>query len=291
MELTSASRYDADNAPAQTTNCTGVTQVHCYITGGRIRVKERIGLLGSRSFILGTVIGTGIFISPRGALLNSGSNGAALIVWAACGVMSIIIGLVYAELGVLLPKSGGDYYIIRSGFGDGPAFLCSWVSTAITNSRTKSLLALVFVDFLCATIFEKCKATDSLRKSIASIELLLIAITNSISVRCVTFLQSIFTLLKVAALVVITTGGFVYLMQGKVDNFDNAFAGTKTDVTSISLAVYSCIWAYTGYASLNDIVEEVVNQKEKGSQSDYNINDIGNVGIYFNKCGLFYCVD
>ncbi|KAH3891837.1 b(0,+)-type amino acid transporter 1-like [Dreissena polymorpha] len=176
--------------------------------------------------------------------------------------MSIIIGLVYAELGVLLPKSGGDYSIIRSGLGDGPAFLFSWTSTVIMNSGGKALQALVFADYLCAFMFGQCNAPNNIRKSIAVVELLLIAITNTISVRYVNCLQSLFALLKIAALVVITAGGIVYLVQGKVDNFNNAFAGTTTDVTSISLAVYSCMWAYAGYTNLNVIVEEVVNPKK-----------------------------
>ncbi|XP_052801347.1 b(0,+)-type amino acid transporter 1-like [Mya arenaria] len=229
---------------------------------GRIRVKERLGLFAGIVFIIGAVIGSGIFISPLGALKNSGSVGASLLIWVACGILSIIIGLVYAELGVILPKSGGDYTIIRTGIGNIPAFLISWTTTTVTHAGSRAVLALVFADYLCAPIFGACKAPDSIRKMIAAAQLLLLAITNTISVNIVASVQGLFTFLKVAALVVITVGGFVYLFQGKTENFEDAFEGTTNDVTSITLAVYSCMWAYGGYNNLNEIAEEMINPKK-----------------------------
>ncbi|XP_045202375.2 b(0,+)-type amino acid transporter 1-like [Mercenaria mercenaria] len=228
----------------------------------RIRVKERIGLPGGIAFIMGAVIGSGIFISPKGALQNSGSVGMSLIIWTMCGVLSMIIGLVYAELGVLLPKSGGDYTIIKSGIGGVPAFLVSWTQCIVTNSGSRTVLALVFADYVCAPIFGKCEAPNSIRKSIAAAELLILAITNTVSVRLVSSLQGLFTVLKVLALIIITVGGFVYLFQGKTENFNDSFRGTTNDITSISLAIYSCMWAYGGYTNLNEIAEELIQPRK-----------------------------
>ncbi|XP_060567973.1 b(0,+)-type amino acid transporter 1-like [Ruditapes philippinarum] len=228
----------------------------------RIRVKERIGLWGGIAFIMGAVIGSGIFISPRGALKNSGSVGMSLVIWALCGFLSMVIGLVYAELGVLLPKSGGDYTIIKTGIGGIPAFLVSWTQCTVTHSGSRAVLALVFADYVCAPIFGKCEAPDSIRKSIAAVELLLLAITNTISVRLVSSMQGLFTCLKILALIVITVGGFVYLFQGKTENFNDSFHGTTDDVTLITLAIYSCMWAYGGYINLNEFAEEIIQPKK-----------------------------
>ena len=75
-------------------------------------------------------------------------------------------------------------------------------------------------------------------------------------------MQGLFTFLKVAALFVISIGGVVYLFQGKTENFADSFNGTTNDVTSIALAIYSCMWAYSGYNNLNEIAEEIVNPKK-----------------------------
>ena len=228
----------------------------------RLRVKERIGLWGGIAFIVGAVIGSGIFISPRGALNHSGSVGMSLIIWALSGFLSMIIGLVYAELGVLLPKSGGDFTIIKTGIGSIPAFLVSWTQCIVSQSGGRALLALVFADYVCAPIFGKCKAPDSIRKSIAATEILILAITNTISVRLVSSMQGFFTCFKVLALIIITVGGLIYFFQGKVENFENSFEGTTQDVTSITLAIYSCMWAYSGYTNLNEFAEEIIQPKK-----------------------------
>lgn len=228
----------------------------------RVRVKERIGLAGGISFIMGMIIGSGIFISPKGALQNSGSVGMCLIIWTLCGLLSTILALVYAELGVLLPKSGGDYAIIKTGIGSIPAFLVSWTQCIVTSSAGRTVQALVFADYVCAPIFGKCGVSDSIRKTVAAAQILILAITNSISVRLVASLQGLFTFLKVVVLVIITVGGFIHMVQGMVENFDDSFQDTKTDVTSLSLAIYSCMWAYSGYKNLNEIAEELIQPKE-----------------------------
>ncbi|XP_045202466.2 b(0,+)-type amino acid transporter 1-like [Mercenaria mercenaria] len=227
----------------------------------RIQVKERIGLAGGISFVMGAIIGSGIFISPKGALQNSGSIGLCLLIWALCGILSMILGLVYAELGVMLPKSGGDYTIIKTGIGRVPAFLVSWTK-CIVSPGGSTVQALVFADYVCAPIFGKCGAPNSIRKSIAAAELLILAITNTISVRLVSSMQGLFTVLKVMVLVIIIVGGFVSLFEGKTENFNDAFQGSTNDVTSISLAIYSCMWAYSGYTNLNEIAEELIQPKK-----------------------------
>lgn len=226
----------------------------------RIPIKPRIGLFSAISFVTGSIIGSGIFISPKGALVNAGSVGLSLVIWVVCGVLAMTLGLVYAELGVLLPKSGGDYTIVKTAIGGVPAFLISWTMTVISNSGSRTVLALVFADYVCAPIFP-CGAPNSIRKSIAAAKILLLAITNTVSVHLVASLQNIFTITKVVALLAITVGGFVRFIRGHSQSFENSFEGTTEDVTSVTLAIYSCMWAYGGYVNLNEIAEEIIDPK------------------------------
>ena len=227
----------------------------------RIPVKQRIGLFGGIAFVMGSVIGSGIFISPKGALLNTGSIGLSLLVWALCGVIAMIVGLVYGELGTRVPKSGGDYTYIRLAFGGPPAFLIMWVSTVVTQPGSRAILSLVFADYFCAPIFTKCGPSNLIRKSIAVLEILTLAATNVLSVRFAAFMQIFFTFAKVSALIVISIGGMIYLFQGYVENLENAFEGSNWNVESICLALYSCVWAYGGYSNINDIAEEIIDPK------------------------------
>src|SRR3989440_12538619 len=96
-------------------------------TTSPITLERTLGLKDLILLIIGTVIGSGIFIVP-GAVLRqtNGSIVLAMVVWLAGGILSLLGALTYGELSAMNPKAGGLYIFIRDGFGRLPSFLYGW---------------------------------------------------------------------------------------------------------------------------------------------------------------------
>ncbi|RTG91448.1 uncharacterized protein DC041_0004573 [Schistosoma bovis] len=115
----------------------------------KIELKRELGLWSGVSITIGTIIGSGVFVTPKGVLENSGqSPGISIIIWILCGIISLLGSLCYAELGTTITHSGGDYMYIKKAF----AFL-TWINimkvrwaTRIQNLFTAAkLLALTVI--------------------------------------------------------------------------------------------------------------------------------------------------
>src|SRR5881397_1871480 len=98
---------------------------------------------------IGSVIGSGIFLSP-GLILRqvNGSVGLSMLVWVAGGVMSLLGALTYAELAAANPEAGGLYCYIRDGFGRLPAFLYGWCLFLVISAGSIATLAVAFSSYL-----------------------------------------------------------------------------------------------------------------------------------------------
>src|SRR5207248_4471826 len=103
--------------------------------------------------IIGSVIGSGIFLVPGGILRQvDHSVGVASLVWVAGGVLSLLGALSYGELATMRPEAGGLYVFIREGFGSLPAFLYGWAMFLAIASGTIASLAVAFSTYLGAVI-------------------------------------------------------------------------------------------------------------------------------------------
>lgn len=245
----------------QSTRTRKMSETTNKVTVEKFGVKRRLGLLSSISFIVGSIIGSGIFISPRNVLAKTGSVGLCLVVWALCGVISLCAALVYAELGTLIRKSGAEHAYFLKTYGSFVAFMYVWCQALAVMPGAMTVKALTLAEYLSEVILDDCSQSTNIKKVIATTAVLSVAITNSISVRLTARVQIFFTFVKLMGLVVIMIGGIIWMSQGKYGSLVTGFEGTTDDVQNVALAVYSGLWAYAGWGGLNFVTEEI--QKPK----------------------------
>ncbi|XP_063882661.1 large neutral amino acids transporter small subunit 1-like [Scylla paramamosain] len=221
----------------------------------KTQLKKELGLLEGVAIILGIIVGSGIFISPKGVLRETGSVGMSLVVWVMCGLMSLVGALCYAELGTSIPKSGGDYAYINAGFGSLPAFLFLWAANLIFVPTTNAIMALPFAKYVIQPFFPNCDLPDDVVRLIAALSISL----NCWNVRVTTKLQDFFMVTKIGALLIVIIAGIVHLCMGNTGNFHNSFQGTSTEPGEIAVSFYSGIFSYAGWNYLNFMTEELKN--------------------------------
>ncbi|TKS90543.1 Cystine/glutamate transporter [Collichthys lucidus] len=224
-----------------------------------VQLRREIGLLPAVSFIIGTVVGSGIFIAPKGVLVNSGSVGLSLLVWALCGVLSLCGALCYAELGTSFTKSGGHYTYLLETLGPLPAFLRLWVEFLFIRPAVASYVSLAFGRYVVEPFFAPCPAPMPLIKLVSLLGVTFVVAVNCWSVTMAARTQVTLTFIKMFALVLIIIPGVIALAKGKTENFQNGFEVDSLTLDMLPLAFYNGLYAYGGWFYLNFVTEEVIN--------------------------------
>lgn len=143
-----------------------------------VKLKRKITLLNGVALIIGTIIGSGIFISPAGVYLSTKSVGLSIIVWCMSGIFSTLGALCYAELGTSVTRSGGDYAYIYVAFGPLCAFLRLWVALLIIRPTTQAIVALTFAEYAAKPFFDECQPPAGAVRLLAAVCLCKLIIRN-----------------------------------------------------------------------------------------------------------------
>ena len=207
-------------------------------------LKRTLGLTDLVLIVIGTVIGSGIFIVPATTLQQAGGSvSVALLVWLVAGILSLLGALTYGEMGAMNPDAGGLYVYIRDAFGELPAFLYGWTALLVIASGSCATLAVAFSSYLGQIV--------PLSPGIAKvISVLMIAATMALNVRGTrqsADVQNWTTGLKASALVIM---GAVLLLSGTHGGGGGAAAVSPPAHVSFSMfatAMIGVLWAYEGW--------------------------------------------
>jgi len=215
----------------------------------REELPRQLGLLDAVAVLVGTLIGSGIFIAPILVARALPSGPAILAVWAFAGVLSFFGALAYGELGAMMPATGGQYIYLRESFGPLWAFLFGWTHFLVVFSAAIAWLAISFADYL--SYFAPLSPVASKTVAVA-----LIAAVTTVNYRGAVAgaaAQKTFTLLKISGLMVLVASAFV------------APAARATAVPApaplqqYGVALIACLVAYDGWSGVSFLAGEIKN--------------------------------
>lgn len=240
---------------------------------GAIRLKPKMTLLNGCTVIVGSIIGSGIFVAPKGVLANTGSVGLSIVVWVLSGLYSLVGAFCFAELGCMIPKSGADYAYIMTSFGPFLAFIRLWIECMIVRPTSQAIVAMTFALYALRPVYPDCEPPMEAVKFLAVVCILILTFVNCWSVKWSTFVQDIFTYGKLLALALIIFSGTYQLALGHTEHFtftNMTMVDPKTgqppvgqevpplDWAKVILSFYSGLFAYNGWNYLNFVIEELI---------------------------------
>jgi APA family basic amino acid/polyamine antiporter len=211
--------------------------------------------------VVGTIIGSGIFLVPREMMQAVGSAKLVYLAWLVGGLLSFFGALTYAELGAMKPQAGGEYVYVRDGYGPLAGFLYAWTWFIIAKPASIATLATGIVRILGTfSIFAFFSHPSPLLVTygqlVAITATLLVTFLNYIGVKKAGEFQLVFTILKVAIILGIVAAGFSYSGGGWV-NFTSGYAGAKGGIVGFMAALVAALWAYDGWNDVNMVAGEI----------------------------------
>jgi len=243
--------------------------------GERLELVRGLGKWSSAAIVVGTMVGTGIFLKPAEMAADAASLLIVLAAWGAGGALSLFGALAYAELGAAIPEAGGEYAYLRRAFGPIWGFLFGWMHSIVGRPASQSSIAAGLLRFcaflvpaLAAPIFTVRLAVPFSATSyafaftwaqpFAVVALALIAFVNFLGVRTGGRIQVVLTLIKITSVVAIIILSFVFAHPGGT-GFHPFFPHgyTAFTLTGFFGTLAASLWVYDGWEELSLVGSEV----------------------------------
>ena len=207
-------------------------------------LRPTLGFTDLVLIVIGTVIGSGIFIVPATVLRQTeGALGPAFLVWLVAGVLSLLGALTYGELGAANPDAGGLYVYIRDAFGPLPAFLYGWTAFFVISTGSTATLAVAFTGYLGQFM----TVSPAMAKIVAVLVIVVITVVNVLGTRKGSNVQNLSTAVKTLAILGMSAA---LLVHGRGFSGDIQVWPTTMSpglLSGVGLAMVGVLWAYEGW--------------------------------------------
>ena len=229
------------------------------------QLARDLGVSHASAVVVGTIIGSGIFLVPTQMMQAVGSAKLVYLAWIVGGLLSFFGALTYAELGAMKPQAGGEYVYVRDGYGPLGGFLYAWTTLLISKPASIATITAGFVlilgTFPAFGFFSHPVVVAPLTITYGQIAAIAAAVfisfLNYIGVKKAGEFQLIFTLLKIAIILGIVVMCFGYRGGAGWSNFATTFTGAKGGIAGFMAALVAALWAYDGWNDLNQVAGEI----------------------------------
>src|SRR5690348_4625941 len=264
------------------------------MTEKRLELVRGLGAWASGAIVVGTMIGTGIFLKPAEMAREGRSVSVVFAAWIVGAILSIFGAFSFAELGSMIPEAGGEYAYLRRGFGPVYGFLFGWMHSIVGRPSSLASIAagmMRFLSFLlpviAAPLFTVHIAIPGLTgwikpydfvftwaQPLAVVWLLIMTGINYLGVRLGGGVQVVLTVIKVLSVIaVIGLAFFVPLGNHTSDPIWPSVYNSSL-LGAFLAALAAALWAYDGWEDLNLVGSEI-----KNPQKNFPRALVGGVGL------------
>ncbi|HEV2274070.1 MAG TPA: amino acid permease, partial [Acidobacteriaceae bacterium] len=222
------------------------------------------GLSHATAIVVGTIIGSGIFLVPQEMIRAAGSSWSVYLAWISGGLLTLFGAMTYAELAGMMPEAGGEYVFLRNAYGNLPAFFYMWTWFAvakpasiatITSGLARTLGIFPSLGWL-DTVWIASPLEVRWSQVFAIAATWLMTGLNYLGTKKAGNFQLIFTWLKVLLVLVIAAFCFASPL-GRASNFRTSFSGAQGGAAGFMVALIAALWAYDGWNDLTMVSGEV----------------------------------
>jgi basic amino acid/polyamine antiporter, APA family len=224
-----------------------------------VTLPRVLGPVDAFCVVVGSVIGSGIFLVPATVAHEVPFMSGIVMVWVIGGLFSGAGALTLAELGAMLPQAGGLYVFLRAAYGALPAFLFGWVELLIVRSGSMATLAAAFARYFTQLIPPpEMLGAEIWQASVAVLAIAAVTTVNVLGTRTGGTLQVLGTILKVGGIGVLMVLPFL-LGSGSVANLSPIWPSALNGsiFTGMMTAMVGVLWAYDGWTNVTPLAEEI----------------------------------
>jgi APA family basic amino acid/polyamine antiporter len=263
----------------------------------KIQLRVALGLSDATLLVIGSVIGSGIFLTSGIIAGELPSVAWIMLVWLIGSFLSLSGGLTLAELGAMMPEAGGQYIYLREAYGPMAGFLYGWLTFLVTQTGGIAALAIGFAEYvslfypamgLNVSAFSLEFLEISFGQLIAVSSIIILTIINYFGIKSGSMVQNFFTILKLVAILVLIIGGFIVTTDSQtMSSIPSPILPQGMNlIAAIGVALIAVLWTFDGWYAVNSVASEIKNPQRNLPLSL--LIGISVIGIVYILINIFY---